>query len=120
MSDAIQLMAERKLGLLPVLEDDKLIGVFSERDLLRRVIVKKLSLEDTRLREVMTPDPVTASPLDSRESAIRKMRERGCRHLPIMEGGKVVDMLSMKDLLRAELSDRVDEIKNLQNYIQGN
>jgi len=119
VSDAIRVMADNRIGIVSLLEGERIVGVFSERDLVRRVISKGLDLATTQLRDVMTKDPVTASPRDTRTSAILKMRQRGCRHLPVLENGELVDMLSMRDLLRAEIEDREHEIKSLHQYIQG-
>ena len=118
VAEAIQLMSAKEVGIVPVIDADKLVGVFSERDLLRRVIAAGKSIEATTIGAIMTADPVTASPEETRDSAILKMRERGCRHLPIVEGSQVIDMLSMRDLLHEEIRDREDEIRSLQDYIQ--
>jgi CBS domain-containing protein len=116
---AVTRMAERHVGIVPVVADGRLIGVFSERDLLRRVVARGLPPAATPLRDVMTPDPATAHPSEPRQLAIQKMKERGCRHLPILEQGTLVDVLSMRDLLYAELAEKDGEIQALQQYIQG-
>ena len=119
VAEAVAVMFEHRVGIVPVLEEGRLIGVFSERDLLRRVVGARRALEKTTLREVMTPDPVTATPEEDRPSAIAKMQAVGCRHLPIVAGGHVIDMLSMRDLLTDELAERGEEIDQLKRYIQG-
>jgi CBS domain-containing protein len=119
VAQAVQTMAEKQVGIVPIVEAGRLVGVFSERDLLRRVIAAQKSTTATSLREVMTPNPVTATPDETRQAAIKKMHDRGCRHLPIMRNGVLVDMLSMRDLLWGELSDKEQEIRVLQDYIQG-
>jgi CBS domain-containing protein len=112
-------MAEKHIGVVPILEGHRLVGIFSERDLLRRVVAKGRSLEKTTLREVMTPDPVTAGPDEDRQSAIQKMQAVGCRHLPIMVNEYVVDMISTRDLLFVEIEERDQEIAALRGYIHG-
>ena len=119
VADAIHVMASEQIGIVPILKDGYLLGVFSERDLLRRVIARQRPLENTPLRKVMTPNPVTSTASDSRQSAILKMQHKGCRHLPILANGILIDMLSMRDLLYAELKERDVRIQDLQNYITG-
>ncbi len=119
VADAVAVMAEHQIGAIPVLRDGELIGIFSERDLLRRVVAPGRSLEKTLLRDVMTADPVTATTRDPRELAIRKMQAVGCRHLPIMADGAIIDMLSMRDLLIVEIEERGAEIDALKQYIRG-
>lgn len=119
VADAAAVMASREVGAVLVVERERLVGVFSERDLLRRVCAAGRSTEKTRLAEVMTPDPVTASPGDSRLVAVAKMRRVGCRHLPVVVDGAIIDMLSMRDLLFVELEERQAEIESLRQYIRG-
>ena len=119
VAQAVAVMAEHRVGVVPILDGERLVGIFSERDLLRRVTSRERSLEKTTLREVMTPDPITATPDEDRQSAIQKMSAAGCRHLPIVVNGRVVDMLSMRDLLFVEIEERDQEIKALRGYIHG-
>ena len=116
---AVLVMASREVGAVLVVEQDRLVGIFSERDLLRRVCAKGRSLDKTSLGEVMTPDPVTASPGESRLIAVAKMQRAGCRHLPVVVDGAIIDMISMRDLLFVELEEREAEIESLRKYIGG-
>ena len=118
---AVTLMSEQMVGVVPIIEAGQLIGVFSERDLLRRVIAPGLALEKIQLRDVMTQDPVTSTPGESRLVALHKMQVAGCRHLPIVAAadGTVIDMLSLRDLLFDEIDERKGEIEDLRRYIQG-
>ena len=102
-----------------MVESGELKGIFSERVILRRVVAHKLPLETTPLRQVMTADPVTASPDDARTHAIMKMSAVGCRHLPIVHGDQIVDTVSIRDLLFEEIRERDGEIEELRRYIQG-
>jgi CBS domain-containing protein len=118
--EAVEVMQANEVGIVAVLDGKELVGLFSERDLLRRVIAVGKKLDTTELSEVMTRSPVTAAPTETRADAVNKMQERGCRHLPILQGGLLVDMLSMRDLMVGQLQDRNNEIKSLHSYIQGN
>lgn len=119
VDQVIRLMAREQIGAVPVCRDGRLIGIFSERDFLRRVAAKGLDAEKTELAAVMTPDPVTAGPSEERLNAIRKMQAVGCRHLPIVASGAVIDMLSMRDLLFVEIAEREQEVAELRQYISG-
>lgn len=119
VGEAARVMADRHVGAVLMVEAGRLIGIFSERDLLHRVVVQGASLEHTQLRTVMTGDPITASPGDDRMIAVLKMREAGCRHLPIVTEGVVVDMVSIRDLLFDEIEERKTEIEDLKRYIHG-
>ncbi|MBW2413605.1 MAG: CBS domain-containing protein [Deltaproteobacteria bacterium] len=115
----IRLMAEQQIGAVPICENGQLIGIFSERDFLRRVAAKGLDPARTELRAVMTPHPITAAPDEDRLVAISKMQAIGCRHLPILANGTVIDMLSMRDLLFVEIAAREQEVAELRQYISG-
>lgn len=117
--EVVALMAARRVGAVPVVESGQLVGIFSERDLVRRVVAAGRALDKTLLAEVMTPDPVTAAPGDERAEAVRKMEEIQCRHLPVVQHGSVVDMLSIRDLLFDELEERAQAEASLRRYIGG-
>ncbi len=119
VAEAVQVLAGRQVGAIPVVRGGRLVGIFSERDLLRRVVAAGKAPEKTLLSEVMTPDPVTAGPDEERRIAIEKMRAVGCRHLPIEVGGTVIDMLSIRDLLFEELEERKAEVEELRHYVRG-
>lgn len=119
VAEAVAIMAARKVGAVPVVKDGQLIGIFSERDLLRRVVSVHRSPDKTEIGEVMTPDPLTASPSDERAWAVRAMDAQGCRHLPVVLHGSVVDMLSIRDLIFGELEERADDVESLRRYIGG-
>jgi len=117
--DAARLMTEREIGAILIVEDGSLVGIFTERDLLRRVVARNRSLDKTRLEEVMTRDPIMATPDEERENAIRKMQQVGCRHLPVVVGETVVDVVSIRDLLFHEMAEREAEVYQLRSYISG-
>jgi CBS domain-containing protein len=117
--DAVALMSARRVGAVPVVENGRLVGIFSERDLVRRVVAMGRPIDKTPLAEVMTPDPITASPGDERALAMLKMDDAQCRHLPIVQHGVLVDMLSIRDLLFVELEERAEAVESLRRYIGG-
>ena len=117
--DAVALMSARRVGAVPVVLAGRLVGIFSERDVVRRVVAVGRPVDKTRVGDVMTPDPVTASPSDERALAVLKMDTVGCRHLPVVQHGAVVDMLSIRDLLFDELEERAEAVESLRRYIGG-
>ena len=117
--EAAEFMAQRKIGAVCVLDEEgKLIGVFSERDLLNRVVVPRHDALTMKLGDVTSPLRAVISCDETPQQALERMDKIGTRHLPVVEGEKWVGMLSMRDLLRVELSDKGVEIKLLQEYIQ--
>ncbi|MFN2579251.1 MAG: cyclic nucleotide-binding/CBS domain-containing protein [Pyrinomonadaceae bacterium] len=116
--DAAEFMAQRRIGAVCVLDEEgKLIGVFSERDLLNRVVVPKQDPAALKLGEVTSPLRAVIRCDETPQQALERMEEIGSRHLPVLDGEKWVGMLSMRDLLRVELSEQGDEIKLLHEYI---
>ena len=116
--DAIQRMCDGKVGSLLIQSDDgQLIGILTERDILRYCSNNSSELESTELGESMTRHPVTAPPDCSNEEAMTLMTERRFRHLPIVENGKTVGMVSIGDLVKARLQDCTVEIKYLRDFI---
>jgi CBS domain-containing protein len=115
--DVAALMSEARVGCLPVLEGEQLVGVFSERDLMTRVVVEGRDPRATRVDAVMTREVITAGLDDRVERCLEKMRDRGCRHLPVVQDGRVIAMISMRDLMRDEIQEQVEEIRSLREYI---
>jgi CBS domain-containing protein len=111
------LMSEAKIGCIPVLDGEGLAGVFSERDLMTRVVVAGKDPHETSVESVMTREVITASLDDRVERCLEKMHSRGCRHLPVVADGRVIAMVSMRDLLRDEIEEQVEEIRGLRAYI---
>ena len=116
--EAAEFMARRKIGAVCVMDEDgKLMGVFSERDLLNRVVVPRLDAMNMRLGDVMSPLRAVIRCDETPHQALERMEQIGSRHLPVVDGEKWVGMLSMRDLLRVELSEQGDELKLLHEYI---
>jgi len=117
--EAAEFMAARKIGAVCVLDEEgKLIGVFSERDLLNRVVVPRHDASTMPLGDVTSPLRAVIRCDETPHQALERMERIGTRHLPVVDGEKWVGMLSMRDLLRVELSAQGDEIKLLHEYIQ--
>jgi CBS domain-containing protein len=115
--DVAALMSKARVGCIPVLEGDRLVGVFSERDLMTRVVVEGVDVRSTPVSTVMTREVITASLDDRVERCLDKMRSCGCRHLPVVAEGRVIAMISMRDLMRDEIEEQVEEIRGLREYI---
>jgi len=117
--DAIKIMADKAIGALVVMQDDALLGIMSERDYARKVIIKGRSSESTRVSEIMTADVVTTSSSQTVNECMNLMTERKIRHLPVVEDDTVVGMISIGDLVEAIISDQQEEIEQLEHYISG-
>ncbi|MFH1195087.1 MAG: CBS domain-containing protein [bacterium] len=116
--DIVKYMSEENIGLVPVLEEDgKLIGVFSERDLVRRVIAKGLSLEETSVNEVMSKNLTLSDINESYEACLKKMKEANIRHILIIDDKKLVGLVSVRDLLEIDITAQKETIEVLNNYI---
>jgi len=100
--DVARTMSEHNIGAIAVLDSGTLVGIFSERDVLSRVIADGLDPDSTPVGTVMTKDIVVASPSDDINEALQKMHARSCRHLPVVQGGKLVGMISIRDLLQID------------------
>ena len=115
--DVIQRMTAARVGAVAILDGESLVGVFSERDLMTRVVVAGRNAESTRIDEVMTREVVTAELNESRDECLAKMQQAGCRHLPVLVHGHVIAMISIRDLLWDEIEEQVEEIRQLRAYV---
>ena len=117
--DALKLMAEKNLGAVLVLSGNKLMGIFSERDYARKIILKGKSSRETAVEEIMTPDVVTVEARNSIEECMGLMTNKRIRHLPVIENEKIVGVVSIGDIVKAIISEQEYTIKQLENYITG-
>jgi len=114
--DAIQLMDKKNVGALPVVDDKTLVGVVSERDYTRKIIVKGRSSKDTPVSDIMTKELLTVNPGDSVAECMRIMTEKRVRHLPVLEGTKLVGILSIGDVVNWLMSAQEAMIDNFERY----
>jgi CBS domain-containing protein len=112
-------MAELHVGAILVLNGESLRGIFSERDLMKRVVLEHLNVETTPVRDVMTTDVVAIDELASLDEAMELMQSHNCRHLPVTRGSRVVGFLSMRDLMNYELARKTEELHHMRAYIHG-
>ncbi len=117
--EALGVMAEKHIGALAVMEGDKLVGIFSERDYAREVTLKDKSSKSTKIREVMTSKLIYGQASDLVDSAMNTMSNKRIRHLPVMDGDTMVGMLSIGDLVKATIEYQESLIQQLESYILG-
>lgn len=117
--DALRLMAEKNLGGLPVVENNQLVGFFSERDYARRLALKGRSSDETPIREVMTAPVITVDTHLNVDKCMGIMTERHLRHLPVVENGELLGLLSIGDLVKAAIAEQAELIQQLEQYIRG-
>jgi CBS domain-containing protein len=116
---AIEIMATRHVGALLVMDQGALLGIISERDYARKVILKKRSSHDTPVRDIMSAPAVTVGPEDNVHHCMQLMTEGRFRHLPVVQAGQVVGMLSIGDLVKAVIEEQSQHIEQLERYIAG-
>ena len=114
----VQAMVARNIGAVPVVRDGVVVGIFSERDLMRRVVAEGRDPRHTRIEEVMTQDPLTVSPVETVENCMILMRRHGFRHLPICEGKRLLAVVSLRDVLLHDLTEKDYEVRMMRAYIQ--
>jgi CBS domain-containing protein len=115
--EAVQAMVERNIGAVPIVHSGKLVGIFSERDLMRRVVAEGRDPGATCLAEVMTDDPMVVGTGEDLETCMTLMRRHGFRHLPVCHEGHLIGMVSLRDILLHDLSEKDDEVRMMRAYI---
>ena len=116
--EAARFLRAKRIGGAPVVEHGRLVGFCSERDLVYRLIAEGRDPDRTRVADVMSRDVITAEPDDSVQSCEEKLRQRHCRHLPVVERERVVGCLSMRDFLQSDLREKETELEHLSSYIR--
>ncbi|HEY3700238.1 MAG TPA: CBS domain-containing protein [Spongiibacteraceae bacterium] len=117
--EALKLMAEKMVGALLVLENGKLVGIFSERDYARKIALMERSSRTTEIRQVMTADLICVSPSDTMEYCMELMTEKHIRHLPVLEDNKLIGVISIGDLVKNIIEDQKAMIIQLEKYVRG-
>jgi CBS domain-containing protein len=117
VSEAARVMEAHNVGIVAVLDGEKLVGVFSERDAVRRVMNRGRDPQRTPVEEVMTHDIIVASADEDYQMAMRKVDQANIRHLPIVSGDRLISMLSIRDLMRVDMARMTEEIRYLHEYL---
>ncbi len=115
--DTVRAMVERNIGAVPVLHNNKVVGIFSERDLMRRVVAEGRDPRSTCMAEVMTDDPLIINMNENLETCMTLMRRHNFRHLPVCHEGQLVGMVSLRDILLHDLDEKDDEVRMMRAYI---
>lgn len=117
--DAIKLMADKAVGSLLVMDGQAMLGIVTERDYARKVILKGRSSENTSVAEIMTSDVLATSGSETVNACMQMMTDKRIRHLPVVEDDEVIGIISIGDLVNAIITDQQEEIEQLENYISG-
>jgi CBS domain-containing protein len=115
--ETVRAMVERNIGAVPVIQSGELVGIFSERDLMRRVVAEGRDPRSTCMAEVMTDDPLAVGTGEDLETCMALMRRHGFRHLPVCHEGHLVGMVSLRDILLHDLNEKDDEVRMMRAYI---
>lgn len=115
--DALKIMMEKNISALLIIEDNQLLGIFTERDYARKIILKGKSSKDTLIKDVMTVNPYTISPDEKVSNCMELMTNNHYRHLPVVKNGKVLGMVSIGDLVKFIIEDQKQTIRQLESYI---
>jgi CBS domain-containing protein len=117
--EAIRLLAQKNIGALPVVEGERLIGMFSERDYTRKVALEGKTSQKTLVREIISTDVISATPAHTIEDCMRLMTDKHIRHLPVLEDGKMVGMISIGDMVNWIISAQNATIDQMEAYLAG-
>jgi len=115
--EAVQVMTANNVGIVLVLEGERLVGVFSERDVVRRVVDRGLDPDVTPVGDVMTSQIIAGDPDEDYQSAMRKMDQANIRHLLVVKGDQMLSMISIRDLIRVDMQEKGEEIRYLREYL---
>jgi CBS domain-containing protein len=115
--EAVKLMVQHNIGAVPVLKEGQLVGIFSERDLMSRVVAEGKDAAHTKVSAVMTEDPLTIAPNDTLETCMTLMKRHGFRHLPVCSGREVKGVISLRDILLQNLDEKDDEVRMMRAYL---
>ncbi|WP_266204881.1 CBS domain-containing protein [Pontibacter kalidii] len=116
---ALECMVEQNVGALLVMDGERFAGIFTERDYARKIILRGKASKETQVREIMSEHPVTVTPDDTVENCMNLMTQKYIRHLPVLEDGKLVGLVSIGDIVKYIIEDQKFIIDNLEHYITG-
>ena len=117
--DAVKLLAEKNIGALVVMEDEKIVGIITERDYARKIAIMARSSKDTPVRDIMTCPALCVHPRMTGEECMALMTEHRVRHLPVLDAGKLIGVVSIGDLVKDTIADQQFTIEQLEHYIAG-
>jgi CBS domain-containing protein len=117
--DALRTMAQKNAGALLVMDHDAVVGIFSERDYARKVVLQGRSATEAKIKDIMTSDIISVTPEQSIDECMALMTEKHIRHLPVLENGKLAGLISIGDVVKAVIAEKEHLIKQLHNYITG-
>jgi CBS domain-containing protein len=117
--DALKLLAEKNVGALPVVEGGQVVGIVSERDYARKLVLKGRSSAATPVREIMSAPVVTVEPKQKLDFCMNLMTDRHLRHLPVVDNGRLLGLLSIGDLVKETIDEQASLIKQMEQYIRG-
>ena len=117
--DALKMLAEKNVGALPVVEGNQVVGIVSERDYARKLVLKGRSSAATPVREIMSAPVVTVEPKRNLDFCMNLMTDRHLRHLPVVDNGKLLGLLSIGDLVKETITEQASLIQQLEQYIRG-
>ena len=117
--DAIKVLAQEDIGAAIVMTGDRLAGIFSERDYTRKVVLQGRSSDTTKVEEIMTPNVIVVSPRTKTRECMQLMTEKNIRHLPVVDEGRIIGMVSIRDIVSDIIADQDFTIEQLEHYISG-
>src|SRR3989338_314458 len=117
VAETARFMTEKRVGALPVVDGNKLVGLFSERDVITRVVSKGVDPEKTLVKDIMTTSLIVASEDESLDRCLKKMQKGHCRHLPVVSGENLVGFVSLRDLLQRDITEKEQNLEYLHSYI---
>jgi len=118
--DAVQFMAKNNIGAVPVLDGDRLVGIFSERDLMIRCVAKEIDIKNTKIEDVMSKYVIIMEAGDTYEECLVIMKQKSIRHMPVIEGDKLLGVVSLRDLMQIDVEEKEQKIDILHSYIHYN
>jgi CBS domain-containing protein len=118
--DVVQFMAKNNIGAVPVLDGDRLVGIFSERDLMIRCVAKSIDINNTKIDDVMSTYVIIMEAGDTYEECMRIMKQKSIRHMPVIDGDKLLGVVSLRDLMQIDVEEKEQKIDILHSYIHYN